>query len=38
MKKYLKTKNLKDPLAYFRPSVATDGVVFKVQNNELYIL
>jgi 8-oxo-dGTP diphosphatase len=38
MNKNLKTKNLKDPLAYFRPSVATDGVVFKVQNNELYIL
>ena len=38
MNKNLKTKNLKDPLEYFRPSVATDGVVFKVQNNELYIL
>jgi 8-oxo-dGTP diphosphatase len=38
MNKNLKTKNLKDPLAYFRPSVATDGIVFKVQNNELYIL
>ena len=38
MNKNLKTKNLNNPLAYFRPSVATDGVVFKVQNNELYIL
>lgn len=38
MNKNLKTKNLKDPLAYFRPSVATDGVVFKIKNNELYIL
>lgn len=34
----LKTQNLKDPSAYFRPSVATDGVVFKIFNNELYVL
>ena len=38
MDKNLKTKNLKDPYAYFRPSVATDGVVFKIDNNELYVL
>ena len=34
----LKTYNLKNPSAYFRPSVATDGVVFKIINNELYVL
>ena len=38
MNNNLKTTNLKDPYAYFRPSVATDGIVFKVTNNELYVL
>ena len=38
MNKHLKTNNLKDPSAYFRPSVATDGVVFKIIDNELHVL
>ena len=38
MNNNLKTKNLKDPSVYFRPSVATDGVVFKIQKGELYVL
>tara|TARA_Y100000992_G_C21208797_1_gene464382 strand:- start:71 stop:925 length:855 start_codon:yes stop_codon:yes gene_type:complete len=38
MNKNLKTSNLKDPSAYFRPSVATDGIVFKVVDNELNVL
>ena len=29
MNKNLKSKNLKNLSAYFRPSIATDGVVFK---------
>ena len=37
MNKHLKTNNLKDPSAYFRP-VATDGVVFKIIDNELHVL
>ena len=34
MNKNLKTKNLNNPLAYFRPSVATDGLSlrFKIMN------
>ena len=35
---YLKTKNLTDSSFYFRPSVATDGIVFKIEKNELYVL
>ena len=38
MNKNLKTKNLTDPSFYFRPSVATDGIVFKIEKNELYVL
>jgi 8-oxo-dGTP diphosphatase len=38
MDKNLKTSNLKDASAYFRPSVATDGVVFNVIDSELYVL
>ena len=38
MDKNLKTSNLKDTSAYFRPSVATDGVVFNVIDSELYVL
>ncbi len=34
----LKTSNLKDPAIYFRPSVATDGVVFNIIDGELHIL
>ena len=38
MNNNLKSKNLKNPLAYFRPSIATDGVVFKIDKGELYVL
>ena len=38
MNKNLKTKNLADSSFYFRPSVATDGIVFKIEKNELYVL
>ena len=38
MNKNLKSKNLKNLSAYFRPSIATDGVVFKIQKGELYVL
>ena len=38
MNNNLKTKNLKDSSVYFRPSVATDGVVFKIFDNELHVL
>lgn len=38
MNKNLKTKNLTDSSFYFRPSVATDGIVFKIEKNELYVL
>ena len=37
MNNNLKTKTLKT-LLYFRPSIATDGVVFKIQKGELYVL
>ena len=38
MNKNLKTKNLKDSSVYFRPSVATDGIVFKIEKGELCVL
>ena len=38
MDKNLKTKNLEDSSVYFRPSVATDGIVFKIEKGELYVL
>ena len=38
MNKNLKTENLKDSSVYFRPSVATDGIVFKIEKRELYVL
>ena len=38
MNKNLKTNNLKDSSVYFRPSVATDGIVFKIKKGELYVL
>ncbi len=38
MNKNLKTKNLKDSSIYFRPSVATDGIVFKLEKGDLYVL
>ena len=38
MNKKLKTRNISDQSVYFRPSVATDGIVFNVIEGELYVL